>query len=52
MYVIKVITTALNLIFAIILIKQLSIDILNHKKIFGTAMIVLVYISSIICMWS
>lgn len=52
MFALKAITSIIESFFIIVLIAQMAIEILNKKNTLGTATIALVYILSIICMWS
>ena len=52
MLALKIITSIIESFFIIVLTAQMAVEIINKKNALGTATIVLVYILSIICMWS
>lgn len=52
MLALKIITSIIESLFIVFMIAQMAVEIINKKNALGTATIVLVYILSIICMWS
>ena len=52
MLALKIITSIIESFFIIVLTAQMAVEIINKKNALGTATIVLVYILSIVCMWS
>ena len=52
MLALEIITSIIVSFFIIVLTAQMAVEIINKKNALGTATIVLVYILSIICMWS